>query len=167
MKFHNPTKNLQRFEIGKRAYTVPAGAEVDIPDGLAYVVRSRGMALEPGPAPAVEGQPVVEAVVVEAIPDSVEMLLTSKFIFAEEREAIRAAYRQSRGEDRVALVQRLTLRAQGRGTGEDPDEGEPEHSAVDVTGAADDEGAGDADASDVTAQINAAAAGVRARRSRG
>jgi len=162
MKFHNPTKLAQRFEINKRQYHVPAGAEVEIPDQFVYIVRSRGMVLEEGPAPEVDGQSAPVAEVLEVIPESVEMLLSSKFILPEERDPIRAAYRAVRGDDRTQLVARISLRAQGRGAGADPDE----HPAEPSGGAADDADAGDADTTDAMAQINAAAAGARIRKSR-
>lgn len=162
MKFHNPTPRTQRFEINKRQYNVPPGAEVEIPDQFVYLVRSRGMVLEQGPAPVVDGQAAPVAEVLEVIPESVEMLLSSKFILPEERDPIRAAYRASRGDDRTQLVARLALQAQGRGAGEDPDE----HPAEPAGGAGDDADGGDADTTDAMAQINAAAAGARIRRGR-
>ncbi|NUP13762.1 MAG: hypothetical protein HOW73_47605 [Polyangiaceae bacterium] len=59
MKFANLTDKVLRFDMSRVDYEVAPGAEVEIPDAIAYGVKSRGLPLTPSseiepaaPAPA-------------------------------------------------------------------------------------------------------------------
>jgi hypothetical protein len=51
MLHHNPTPNTLRFELADKRYHVPPGAEVDVPDHLAYAIRERQTPHDVGPSP--------------------------------------------------------------------------------------------------------------------
>jgi hypothetical protein len=48
--FHNTAKHDLRFELRGVRYSVPANGNIEIPDGLAYAVSSRGLPLVKGEA---------------------------------------------------------------------------------------------------------------------
>lgn len=160
MRFHNPTDKHQRFTLGTRTYDVPKGANVDLPDHLTYVVKSRGMVLREGPAPEADA-PV--AAVAEALPPRAEVLLASPRLSPRQRESFRSTYALAGKTDRARMIEELEGIAEGKGVlggrrgGEDDDlvDGQPQ-------GAPD-----DADAS-VDAQLDGAAAVVgKGRRAKG
>lgn len=152
MRFHNPTDKPQRFTIGTRTYDVPKGANVDLPDHLAYVVKSRGMVLREGPAPEADAP---TAAVAEALPPRAEVLLASPRLSPRQRESFRSSYALAGNTVRARMIEELEAIAEGKGVlggrrgGEDDDlvDGQPE-------GAPD-----DAEAS-VDAQIDGAVAAV-------
>jgi len=45
---HNPTSNTLAFQLGSRFYSIPPGAEAEIPDHLVYCVKKRGLPLSEG-----------------------------------------------------------------------------------------------------------------------
>lgn len=157
MRFHNPTKHEQKFSIGKHSYVVPAGANVDIPDNLAYVVKHRSMALVEGPAPD-PAAPVAKPV--EALPGRALVLLASPRISPQTAERWKALYARAGAAERARLVEQLEALAEGRGSLDRPAR-EEDGDAVD------DDGPQSAAEEDVDAQVGAAAAAVGKGRKKG
>lgn len=156
-KFHNTTDREQKFELGDRHYTVPPHGEVEIPEHLTYVIKSRRMPFAEGPAP--DGAPRAE--VREALPSEVEQNLAR--LTPEEAAQFRREWlRAGRGE-RARMSARLALVAERRaGLDETP---------VDEDGAAEPAGPTESapatDESGAQAQVDEAARTAgRARRPR-
>lgn len=153
MRFHNATKHEQKFTVGKHEYVVPCGYNVDIPDNLAYVVKSRGMALVEGSAKDPEA-PVARAT--EDLPGRAKVLLASPRISREAAEQWKTLYAHASNTERARLLGHLEAVAEGRG-------------AIDVSGRGDedDEEPQDAPDTSVDAQLDGAAAAVGKGRKKG
>lgn len=106
MLFHNPAERALRFTIADRSYDVPPGAEVEIPDALAYVVKGRGMALAEGPAP--QGDPKVRATVRKVMPPAAQALLLQ--LQPWEREGFDRAWEEADDTARQHLLAALRER---------------------------------------------------------
>lgn len=159
MRFHNPTKHEQKFSIGKHSYVVPPGANVDIPDNLAYVVKHRDMALVEGSAPDTAA-PVAKPV--EALPGRALVLLASSRVSPQTAERWKALYARAGSAERARLIEQLEALAEGRGSLDRPSRDE-DGDAIDNDGAP---GASTAE-DDVEAQVGAAAAAVGKGRRKG
>lgn len=58
--YHNATPHTLSFDLGDERYTVPPGAECEIPRRLEYAISRRGLPLTPGSHPS-GAAPRVEA----------------------------------------------------------------------------------------------------------
>jgi hypothetical protein len=120
-KFHNLTDREQKFELADRHYTVPPKGEVEIPEHLMYVVKSRRMPFAEGPAP--DGAPRAE--VREALPAEVEQNLGR--LTPEEAAQFRAEWLRASGAQRTRMAAQLARVAERRAGLDDAppgDEGE-------------------------------------------
>ena len=135
MLFHNASKLEQKFSVGNRAYAVAPGANVEIPDNLAYVVKARGMVLVEGPSP-VEGAPVVSGV--EALHPRAEVLLASPRLNDRLRASFRAEYARANNARRAQLVEQLEGIAEGKGAASVEEADEPAEEADETSAQLDD-----------------------------
>lgn len=169
MLFHNPTDLQQKFQIGETLYDVPAGAGVNIPDHMAYVVDGRGMALARGRNPQwpKEGAPPM-ARTSEALPAEVERLLSSPYVKPNVRDGFVADWSRAPRQRRTKLLEQLGRLAEGRSprdeAGDYDDYSSPGAQSDDAPGAA--EQAGDEAAVGDQLTEAAAAAGRPARTGR-